>query len=437
MAKAPRSKHISRKQQSRVARENFQRRMVLITTILVAALVILVIGYGILDQLVLKNMKPVAKVEGAKITMQEFQTRVRYDRYQYIQNAAMLEQYKQVFSFDQSSYNYYDTVIQQYATLLNDPDTLGSQVIEELINDRVIAFQAEKMGISVSDEEVDKAIQEAFGFYKDGTPTPAPTTIILPTGTYSPKQMTLVPPTSTPMDTATPTSGPTATPAATPTATQPLPTATAGPTSTPYPTETPYTEEGFKTSFQTYVEGLEAEAQINEAQFRSIFRSRLVYQKLLDEVTKDIATDEPYVWARHILVATEDEAKSVIERLNTGEDFALLASDVSTDTSNNMNGGNLGWFAKGKMVTEFENVVFAMTEIGQISEPVQTTYGYHIIQLLGREDRPMTDDKLQQAKENAFTEWLSGVKEEMNIETYENWKGNVPTIPTTPAQYQS
>jgi hypothetical protein len=49
----------------------------------------------------------------------------------------------------------------------------------------------------------------------------------------------------------------------------------------------------------------------------------------------------------------------------------------------------------------------------------------------------MTDDKLQQAKENAFTEWLSGVKEEMNIETYENWKGNVPTIPTTPAQYQS
>jgi len=437
MAKAPRSKHMSKKQQSRVAREHMQRRMVLIITILVAALVILTIGYGVLDQLVLQKNKPVARVADTKITMDEFQTRVRYDRYQYIQNIGILEQYKEIFSFDQNYSSYYDSLIQQYVSLLNDPDSLGSQVLEELVNDRVIAIQAEKMGITVSEEEVDAAIQEAFGFYKNGTPTPTPTDVPVPTSTFSPLQLTLVPPTSTPTITATPTSSPTETPSITPTATEPVPTATQGPTATPYPTSTPYTEEGYNTQYQAYVGTLEAEAQFNPDEFRSIFRSRLLYEKLLEEVTKDIPTVETYIWARHILVATEEEAKSVLDRLQAGEDFALLAADLSTDTSNNLNGGDLGWFTKGVMDTAFEEAAFALTEIGEISEPVHSTFGWHIIQLLGREDRPMTSDRLQQAKEDAFSEWLTAIKEQMEIETYDNWKDRVPTVPTTPPQYQS
>ncbi len=436
MARTPRPKHVSKKQQSRVARENLQRRLILITTILVAALVILVIGYGILDQTVLQVKKPVAKVDDAKITLQEFQARASYDRYQIIKNMALLEYYKGMFSFDQNSASYYDSMIQQNATLLNDPDSLGSQVLDELINDRVMMIQAEKMGITVSEEEVDRAVQEAFGFYKDGTPTPAPTDIILPTPTLSSLQKTLVPPTSTP--TATATSGPTAAtepPTATPTATVPAATATEGPTATPFPTETPYTEEGFNTAYQDYVSTLEVETQFKPEQFRSVFRVRLIYEKLLEEVTKDTPTAETYVWARHILVASEGEAAALRDRLEKGEDFTQLAAEYSTDTSNKDLGGDLGWFSKGRMVAEFEEAAFALTEIGQISEPVQTSFGWHLIQLLGLEERPMTADRLDEVKQQAFDEWLASIKEEMKIEKFENWKGKVPTVPTTPPEY--
>lgn len=440
MAKAPRPKTITRKQQSRVARENLQRRMVLITTITVATLVVLVIGYGLLDQFVLQLKRPVARVEDAKISLEEFQTRVRYDRYQIIKNTELLEFYRSNFSFDQNTASYYDSLIQQNVALLTDPESLGNQVIDELINDRILAIQAEKMGITVTEEEVDKAIQEAFGFYKDGTPTPEPTAEPFPTATYSPLQLTLVPPTSTPTVAPTATLDLTATPeppTATPTATEPVPTATEGPTPTPFPTATPYTEEGFKSTYAEYVSGLEAEAQVNSEQFRAIFRSRLLYEKLLEEVTKDAPTSETYIWARHILVASEQEAAALRDRLEKGEDFAALAAEYSTDTSNKDQGGDLGWFSKGRMVAEFETAAFALTEIGEISQPVQTTFGWHIIQLLGREERPMTPDRLDQTRQEAFNAWLEEIKAGMTIERYDNWKTRVPTIPTTPPQYQA
>lgn len=442
MAKAPRPKHYTKKQQSRVEKEHLQRRMVLISTILIAVVVVLVIGYGVLDQTVLQQTKPVAKVEGQKITLEEFQARARYDRYQLIQNTALLEQYKQIFNFDQNSASYYDNYIQQNVALLNDSESLGNRVIEELVNDRVIAMQAEEMGLTVSEEEIDKSIQEAFGFYKDGTPTPAPTDAPYATATYSPLQMTLVPPTSTPSNTptasVTPTGQPTNTPeppTATPTLTELAPTATEGPTETPLPSATAYTEEGFAQEYQNYASTLELEAQFSPEEFRDVFRARTLYLKVLDEVTKDISKVEPYIWARHILVASEEEAKAVVDRLNSGETFVALAAELSTDTSNKDQGGDLSWFSKGVMDPAFEEAAFALTDIGQISEPVQSTFGWHIIQLLGKEDRPMTADRLETAKQDAFAEWLTSVKEGLKIETFDNWKTRVPTIPTTPAQY--
>ncbi|WP_170564181.1 peptidylprolyl isomerase [Ruegeria atlantica] len=83
--------------------------------------------------------------------------------------------------------------------------------------------------------------------------------------------------------------------------------------------------------------------------------------------------------ASHILVATEDEAKEIKSLLDDGADFAEMAKEKSTGPSG-PNGGALGWFGKGQMVPEFENAVVAM-EKGQISEPVQTQFGWHLISL--------------------------------------------------------
>lgn len=93
--------------------------------------------------------------------------------------------------------------------------------------------------------------------------------------------------------------------------------------------------------------------------------------------------------ASHILVETEEEAADLVTRARDGEDFAELAKAHSTGPSG-PNGGNLGWFGEGMMVPEFENAVKDMGK-GDISEPVQTQFGWHVIKL--------NDTRVQEAPE--------------------------------------
>lgn len=432
MAKSPQSRNVTRKQQSRVEKETRQRKILLITTITIAVLVVVILGYGLLDTLVLQARRPVASVDGENISLQTFQSRVRYTRYQLIQNTVQLVQYQQIFGSDPSTSGYFSNQIQQNLLTLNTPQTMGDQVIQNLVNEVVIRKEAEKLGITVTDEEVEKAMQEAFGFYAAGTPTPQATTIPFATATYAPQQLTLVPPTATPTEFPTPTVDLAPTETSLPTATID-PAATLAPTTTPFPTATPYTLEGYQSAFDEYVTSLDTQAQFSRADFVEIFRASLLYEKVLEAVTQDVATVDDVVWARHILVATAEEAALIKERLNAGDDFAALAAEFSTDESNKFSGGDLGWFEKGMMVAEFENAAFGLTEIGQISDPVQTSFGYHIIQLLGKETRPVSEGRIQTLKQDKFNQWLETAKAGMKIELFDNWLNSVPTVPAVPA----
>ena len=91
------------------------------------------------------------------------------------------------------------------------------------------------------------------------------------------------------------------------------------------------------------------------------------------------------VRASHILVKSEDEAKKLLEEIKGGKSFADAAKEVSLCPSGRA-GGDLGFFKKGVMVKPFEDAAFAMKEIGEISEPVQTQFGWHLIQLTGMID---------------------------------------------------
>ncbi len=86
------------------------------------------------------------------------------------------------------------------------------------------------------------------------------------------------------------------------------------------------------------------------------------------------------VHCAHILVKTEKEVNTVLERLKKGENFSAIAKDVSLCPSKKR-GGDLGTFGRGQMVKEFEQVAFAL-EKGQISGIVKTQFGYHIIKRL-------------------------------------------------------
>ncbi|MEW6584727.1 MAG: peptidylprolyl isomerase [Nitrospirota bacterium] len=99
--------------------------------------------------------------------------------------------------------------------------------------------------------------------------------------------------------------------------------------------------------------------------------------------------------ASHILVKTEGEAKNIVERLKKGEDFAKIAQKSSIDTGSAKNGGDLGYFSQGQMVPEFEAAA-ARLKVGEISEPVKTRFGHHIIKVTDKKmGKPLEFEKIK------------------------------------------
>lgn len=126
------------------------------------------------------------------------------------------------------------------------------------------------------------------------------------------------------------------------------------------------------------------------------------------------------VEARHILVETEDEAEEVALLLEEGEDFVELAAEYSTDSSNKDDGGYLGSFARGRMVEPFDEVAFSL-EVGELSEPVETQFGYHIIEVLDRREKEELEyeDVSEQVMEAMADEQVSIILNELLPELYE------------------
>jgi peptidyl-prolyl cis-trans isomerase C len=120
-------------------------------------------------------------------------------------------------------------------------------------------------------------------------------------------------------------------------------------------------------------------------EYQSVPVSEEAVRAFYDANPGDFRTDR--VKASHILVKEEELAKEVHAKLMANSDeFATLAAAHSIDKSNAERGGDLGFFGRGRMVKEFEEAAFALAKDGQISDPVQTRFGYHIIMRTARED---------------------------------------------------
>lgn len=126
------------------------------------------------------------------------------------------------------------------------------------------------------------------------------------------------------------------------------------------------------------------------------------------EENKEKFDKEEHVEASHILVEDETTAKEVAEKLATGEDFATLAKEYSTDEANADKGGELGFFTYGKMVEEFSEVAFAM-DIDSISDPVKTTHGYHLIHVTDKQEAKEAtfEDSKEEIEEILFEEGVN------------------------------
>lgn len=125
-----------------------------------------------------------------------------------------------------------------------------------------------------------------------------------------------------------------------------------------------------------------SDRELHNAYFRKHVSDAVTPEEVKARYDKEVAVlpQEEEVHARHILVESEDLAKDVIKQLDAGKDFAEIAKEKSTD-SNKDEGGDLGWFGKGRMVPEFEEAAFGLEKGAYTKTPVKSQFGFHVIKL--------------------------------------------------------
>jgi foldase protein PrsA len=280
---------------------------------LVFVIGVLILAIGVFLSLALPKDKAIAKINGDSISKDEL----------------------------------YDVMVEQY----------GAATVEQLIADKIVASEAKKQKITISDEELNKEVdklKESYGGEEvfDQVLASNNTTVDV-------------------------------------------------------------LKEDLK-NYLTMRKLIEPQIEITDEELKTYF----------DE-NKDSLGEAEQVKASHILVEDEETAKEIKQKLGDGADFAELAKEYSTDEGSKENGGELGFFPRGTMVTEFEDVAFSLS-INEISEPVKSDYGYHIIKVEEKKEAKeasfydskaaIKETLIDEKMESEYTTWLEEKKKDYDIE---------------------
>jgi parvulin-like peptidyl-prolyl isomerase len=346
---------LSKKHLSKHQREERLRRVLLIGTATVLALVLLIPLVGYYREVVAKASQPVAYVNDDTIPLGAFAKvyGLRLDSLD--RNIQQMQAFSAQSTSTQPNTNVF---AQQIQRLQAQRDSLDQTVLTEMVENRLIAAEAARRGIVVSVEEEDAQVRKEFA--DPATPTPNPAT--------------------------------------------PSPTVPADATPSPSPVPTVDALEKFRNA-------LANQKSLSEQEYRDlVVRPTLLREKLTAAIATDVPAIESQVHARHVLLESEDAAKAAKARIDGGEPFEKVAQELSTDTSNKEEGGDLGWFGRGRMTKPFEDKAFELP-VGQVSDPVQTTFGWHIIKVEGKDEgRAIEESVLEEKRGAKLTEWLESTK---------------------------
>lgn len=504
------------------------------------ALAVVIILAGALYAFAYVPNSTLASVNDDTIVTKQFWQRMRLERSRLVNQLVNYQQLEQQFG-----QSFFTSQINQIEAQLQSPFALGAQVLDQMIDEKIIEQEAATRGITVSEEEVEQALREEIARSRSAVTEPQATETA-EAGVAATATATLWTPTPTPTIDANLVVTATATPLPT---TEPLP-------ASPVLSETGYTE-----GLDTLRESLNDLNSVNLEDYRSIIRVGLLQDKLTEEITSErVSATEEQVHARHILIrvmtptlpitntspitapiaptdgitatdgvtataaitggapvtgteastasavlsettavsetaaATTGEAVSettvvtasaavtttdslsattgvtgtagmtdtgaltntndltntielpltppepvertdaealalaeeLRQRILAGEDFAELAREYSDDTGSGAEGGDLDWFGRGAMVPPFEEAAFTL-DVGEISEPIKSQFGYHIIEVMERdENRPKDEATLEQERATAFQDWLQEQKAVANIERPDNLNARLP-----------
>jgi hypothetical protein len=150
--------------------------------------------------------------------------------------------------------------------------------------------------------------------------------------------------------------------------------------------------------------------------FKLALEEDMLAARMVESILQDVPENVAQVHARHILLASKDDAEFILEQLAANADFGTLARLYSRDSSTRPDGGDLGWFPRGGLLfPEVESTAFEL-QPGEISDIVKSDLGYHIVQTLETGERPLSPNDLRDMQETAVEDWISTQRESATIE---------------------
>lgn len=443
-------------------REKDDQHTKILYAVLAAAgiLIAAVLAGQALNQYYFIPNKVLASVNGTDITRKDYW---KYRSNTLVNQISQYQQYATYFTGDQQQQ--YLAMAQQASAQLDNvwgsKDT-DANTLSAMVDDQLYIKGLDSLGLSMTDQDVQNFIDDRFANQDAPLFTPTPTPTLIPeraewaTGTAeaeiatqtaiaeasivaagspiavaSPEgEGTVVPVagdegTVTAVETESPGTAVAATPVAevsngTPTADGTPSAAEGTPMASPQPTQTPDQDQIRQTAtanFDNYSDQVFGLTHMNNDDYmRLVAKPALARELVNGYFQQQVGQSAEQVHARHILVGTEELADKLYAELQADPSkFDDLAKEDSTDTATAPNGGDLGWFTAGVMVPAFEDVAFAL-DPGQISEPFQTQFGWHIVQVIEKsDDRALTDDQISQAVSAESDRWLSDQRDAADI----------------------
>lgn len=319
-------------------KEARQNRIILISLGVLAVVVVAILAVGLIQELALTPGEPVAIVNGTKIRTDDYEDLVAALSYNLILNLQTIDTSQEGSELLTSYYQQQLEFVPQAA-------------LEQLIEDVLIQEEADQLGLTVSDEEVEQAI-------------------------FAQPQI-------------------------------PVTDAAAIPT--------PIPQEELNARYRASLRQMD----VSDGQFREIVRRDLLRGKLQEHLASQVETTGLVAHARIIQTETEQEARDALDRIESGEDFAIVAQEVSTDTQTAENGGDLGWVTTGQISSRYgedlEKAVFSMSP-GDM-RVVQSNDMWYVVELLDLDENgPLPEDVLNARQANALNDWLAERKASPDVE---------------------
>ena len=343
----------------RISRQN---RYIYIGLGLVALFILLVLALGAIQELVLKPATPVAKVDGTKVAKDDFEDLLQFRRYTtHINILNFQDQLQSIDTSDPNNQFLVSLYEQQLEQIQNSLGLLPEMTLDALIDDVLIQEKAEEAGITVTNEDVAQSIRE------DVEAAAAPPPQVAITGTQE--------------------------------------------ISTP----TPVPQEQLDAILDTALDNM----GLSKGQYQAIVMRGMVQDEVQELLASQIISQGLVVHVQLVQTDTEDEATAAMARIEGGEDFAIVATEVSTDTIPVADGGDLGWVTTGQLAPrygeELETEVMA-ADAGKLAI-VQSGDAFYLFLVVERDENgPLPPEVLSQRQAGALTDWLEARKASPEVE---------------------